>query len=133
MVRGTDPWRTVKEWVGDNANTRAPQKVKDRVADRTDKCCTICGIRVYRGGQIDHAIRIKDWLGTEEAPHGNRETNLQFLCKPCHGKKTSGEATAGAKVNRIKKRHGPYKPEKTYWSKQYALAKARGWNPWGKR
>jgi 5-methylcytosine-specific restriction protein A len=122
--------RLIKEWVGDTDDTKIPNRVKTRVAK--DYHCKECGVRINRGGEIDHVIRLKDWIATAEAPHGNRESNLQLLCKPCHGKKTSDEATAGAKVERVKKRNAPFSREKTYWAKQYQIAKERGWNPWRK-
>jgi 5-methylcytosine-specific restriction protein A len=125
--------RSIKEWVGETDDTKIPHRVKTRILDRADHRCKECGARIYRGGEIDHVIRLKDWRSTTEAPHGNRESNLQLLCKPCHAQKSGREATAGAKVERVKQRNAPIRQEKTYWSKQYALAKARGWNPWGKR
>jgi 5-methylcytosine-specific restriction protein A len=49
-------------------------------------------------GQYDHAISLI--LGGE-----NRESNLQFLCVPCHKAKTKLDVKIKAKVARVRARH----------------------------
>jgi 5-methylcytosine-specific restriction endonuclease McrA len=115
--------RKVEEWIGASDDSKIPARVKQRVAARSNLCCKNCGVRVTFGGEIDHVTRLKDWLPTETAPHGNRESNLRLLCRSCHATKSGDEATAGAKVERIKKRLGPLKREQTEWSKRYHAMK----------
>jgi 5-methylcytosine-specific restriction endonuclease McrA len=124
--------RSIDEWVAPD-DTKIPNRVKTRVAKRAKFCCQACGVRITRGGEIDHVIALENWNPTPQKPNGNRETNLQLLCKPCHGIKTAKDVAEKSKVNRVIKRMGPLSKEKTYWAKQYAIAKKAGWNPWGKK
>ncbi len=89
--------RTVKEWVGRNDNADPPTSCKLRILDRQDGRCNTCGVRfdVKNKAQYDHVNPL--WISGE-----NRETNLQALCLPCHGKKTATEATVRGKVNRLR-------------------------------
>jgi 5-methylcytosine-specific restriction protein A len=129
--------RSLAEWVGRNANTKIPDRVHDRVELRAGGKCQICGARVISGAETDHIIAVKNWNPTPEAPHGNRESNLQFACGPCHTKKTGDDVAEKAKIYKTRKHHSPRRQEQTYWAKQYAIDKARalerGWNPWGKK
>jgi 5-methylcytosine-specific restriction endonuclease McrA len=89
--------RTVPEWIGKSDNTQPPDSCQRRILDHQRDRCNNCGVPfgVKVKAQFDHVSPI--WLGGE-----NRESNLQALCSPCHAEKTKTEATARAKVNRLR-------------------------------
>jgi 5-methylcytosine-specific restriction endonuclease McrA len=88
--------RTVTEWIGKHDDANPPMSCKLRILDKQKERCT-CGalFDVKTKAQFDHISPL--WLGGK-----NRETNLQALCPPCHGKKTATEATVRGKVNRLR-------------------------------
>jgi len=92
--------RSVAEWIGLTPDTPVPDRVKDRVAERAGRCCKRCGLEVKGKlrAAFDHAIPLI--LGGE-----NRESNLQFLCEPCHAAKTKLDVKLKAKVARVRKKH----------------------------
>jgi 5-methylcytosine-specific restriction protein A len=80
-------------------NTTAPENVQLRIVGRYKGCCAGCQNKLAIGRwHLDHVIPLEDG-GV------NAEGNLQPLCVPCHGVKTSGEATARAKVRAKAKAH----------------------------
>lgn len=89
--------RTVEEWRGKNDDSAIPVRVKLRVHAKAEGCCAKCGVESL-SGQYDHAISLI--LGGE-----NRESNLQFLCVPCHKAKTKLDVKLKAKVARVRARH----------------------------
>jgi 5-methylcytosine-specific restriction protein A len=101
--------RTVKEWIGKTDDQDPSALCQLRVKTRANDCCQSCGIRVRFGGEVDHKIPIK--FGGE-----NRESNLQWLCGPCHRLKTGKEAKSRAKSNRVQsKHHGLKTPRRRPW------------------
>ena len=117
--------RSVPEWVGKDADTAIPDRVKLRVAARASDCCQACGMRVRHSGQVDHVIAIVNWNGAEDDPddHGNRESNLQFLCQACHKAKTGDDVAEKSMVYRKRKKLGPLKRGQSEWSKRYHAMK----------
>jgi 5-methylcytosine-specific restriction protein A len=85
--------RSTKEWIGKNDDQDPPPRVKLRVKSRANDCCEVCGNRVRYRAQIDHTIALCN--GGE-----NRESNLRFLCGPCHSIKTGSDVAAKAKTAR---------------------------------
>jgi 5-methylcytosine-specific restriction protein A len=110
--------RTVTEWIGRNDDADPPTSCKLRILDKQDGRCNTCGVRfdVKTKAQYDHRTPL--WLSGE-----NRETNLQALCSPCHGKKTATEATIRGKVNRLR----AAKVETTKKNRPLMGSKASGW------
>jgi 5-methylcytosine-specific restriction protein A len=99
--------RSVPEWVGRTDDSAIPPRVRDRVAQRTHGHCVKCGIRTVKvPGQCDHVTPLI--LGGE-----HRETNLQWLCSPCHAAKTRLDVKLKAKVARVRKRHLGIKKPRT--------------------
>ena len=97
--------RSLPEWIGKNDDSAIPDRVKIRVHAKAEGCCAKCGVEALTG-QYDHAIPLI--LGGM-----NRESNIQFLCVPCHRSKTSLDVKLKAKVARVRKRHlGIKKPSK---------------------
>lgn len=97
--------RSVAEWIGRTDNTPIPDRVKLRVHAKAEGRCAKCTVEAL-SGQYDHAISLI--IGGE-----NRESNLQFLCVPCHKAKTKLDVKLKAKVARVRSRHlGLKKPSK---------------------
>lgn len=96
----TDTARSVPEWIGKTPDSKIPDRVKDRVADKSGDRCTKCDRHVggFLPAQYDHAIPLI--IGGE-----NRESNLQLLCVPCHKAKTALDVKLKSKVARVRKRH----------------------------
>jgi 5-methylcytosine-specific restriction protein A len=115
--------RATNEWVGANDDSKIPERVRIRVVARANQCCAACKLRVGYGGAIDHVVALKNWNPTEEAPHGNREGNLQFLCRSCHTKKTGEDVAEKSAVYQKRKKLGPLKRGQSEWSKRYHLMK----------
>lgn len=100
--------RSVPEWIGKNDDAAIPDRVKDRVAERAERCCQKCGLETIGKvrGEADHIVPLI--LGG-----ANRETNLQWLCQSCHRAKTDLDVKLKAKVSRVRKRHlGIRKPSR---------------------
>lgn len=89
--------RTVPEWQGRTDDSAIPSRVQERVAARNKDNCALCG-NPATPGEIDHIIPLI--LGGQ-----HRESNLQWLCRPCHGAKTKLDVKLKAKVARIRKRN----------------------------
>lgn len=97
--------RTVTEWIGKNDDARIPDSVRERVAGKTGDRCAIC-CNVAKPGDVDHVIPLI--LGGRHA-----ESNLQWLCKPCHKGKTKLDVKLKAKVARVRKKNlGIRKPSR---------------------
>ena len=97
--------REVPEWIGQNDDAKIPDRVKIRVYCKADGKCAVCKLSIL-SGQYDHIIPLV--LGGE-----HRETNLQWLCKPCHKSKTALDVKLKAKVARVQKRHIGIKKPRT--------------------
>ena len=111
--------RDVPEWIEYDHNKPVPDRVKDRVVLRADRRCKNCGVRVSSGGEVDHVPAVI--LLPPDTPQ--RESCLQFLCKPCHKAKTGEDVAAKAASYKKRKRHGPLKLEQSAWSKKYHAMK----------
>jgi 5-methylcytosine-specific restriction protein A len=106
--------RSVEEWRGKTDDSAIPSRVMDRVAQSAERRCQKCGLETVGKlrGQADHIIPLI--LGG-----AHRETNLQWLCEPCHKVKSKLDVKLKAKVARVRKRHiGIKKPRTiTSWRK----------------
>jgi 5-methylcytosine-specific restriction protein A len=92
--------REVPEWIGKNDDTAIPPRVKVRVFDRCNGQCCECGVLIVGSirPEFDHVTAIANG-------GGNRESNLQLLCKPCHGAKTKGDVAEKSVSYRARLRH----------------------------
>lgn len=97
--------RSVEEWIGKNDDAKIPDRVKVRVYLRAKGICATCTLTTL-SGQYDHIIPLI--LGGE-----HRETNLQWLCVPCHAAKTKRDVKIKAKVARVQKHHLGIKKPRT--------------------
>lgn len=109
---GPEVARDVPEWVGQTENTQVPERVWKRVLDRFEWICQECKRPpwAYKKLECDHIIALVNWTGP--LPHGNRESNLQPLCEPCHDQKTGKDVASKAKASRCKAMRPGYKWEK---------------------
>lgn len=84
--------RYTEEWIAKTDDAAIPVRVKDRVFDRAGHKCECCRteIRVGMGWECDHITALVN--GGE-----HRESNLQCLCRPCHGLKTKLDVAIKAK------------------------------------
>ena len=92
--------RAVPEWIAANDDAKIPPRVMERVARKADGRCVKCTRETGPGlpGECDHIVPLV--LGGE-----HRETNLQWLCVPCHAAKTKLDVKLKAKVARIRNKH----------------------------
>lgn len=97
--------RSVKEWVGKNADSKPPQTVRLRVFDRFHGKCHLTETKIQPGDKwdCDHIVRLED--GGE-----NRESNLAPALKKPHIEKTAAENKRGKKADRQRARHIGAKP-----------------------
>lgn len=91
--------RSVPEWIGRSDDAKIPPRVIERVAGKAAGRCVKCTREIGPAlpGECDHIIPLI--LGGE-----HRESNFQWLCKPCHAEKSRLDVKLKAKVARIRKR-----------------------------
>lgn len=99
--------RTVIEWIGKTADTPIPARVKLRVFERHNGTCHISGRKIKPGERWDaeHVIALCNWLPTDDAPHGNRESNLKPALASKHPEKTAQDVAEKALVYRKRSKH----------------------------
>lgn len=88
--------RSTKEWIGKNDDAPIPPRIKLRLAERANYTCSLC-TRGAKPGEADHKVALI--LGGE-----NRESNLQWLCIPCHRAKTKADMAYKSRAAKAKKR-----------------------------
>lgn len=91
--------RSVPEWIGRTDNVSVPQRVRDRVRERDGNACCGCG-RDLRN-ESSHCDHVEALINGG----GNRETNLQTLCRWCHAEKTGEDVRIKARTYRRKSKH----------------------------
>jgi 5-methylcytosine-specific restriction endonuclease McrA len=101
--------RAIKEWIGRTPDTPAPDGVRLRVWERQKGKCAITARKITTGDKkrLDHKVPVADWTG--EPPHGNRESNLQWILDAPHKVKTKAEAAVRKKVRKRAKSHAGIK------------------------
>lgn len=123
-----------QEWIGKTATSRVPWRVKERLLEAAEnKCQGPCHQPVGPGNPFDtdHIVELEDWLGEG---HGNRESNLQILCrKICHKRKTKLAAVARAQARRTREHHAGHKVSRNPVPGSKASPWARRWNKYEER
>ncbi len=108
--------RDVPEWIGRTDDSAIPPRVRDRIYEKFGGRCAICTLQIKGGLRpaIDHIVALINGDGT-----GNRESNLQLLCVPCHQRKTKADVGEKSTVYRKRlKDRGIRKPRTmTTWRK----------------
>lgn len=104
--------RSTEEWIGATDDTAIPARVKIRVFDTNGGLCAICTRPIFGGLRpaYDHRVAIVNG-------GGNRESNLQLLCMPCHTGKTKTDVAEKSVTARVRAKHlGIKKPRSiTRW------------------
>lgn len=92
--------RPVREWVGRDASTPLPARVKLRIFDRFGGNCDVCGLQCgpYRNPEYDHRPALIN--GGE-----NRESMIRLVCRPCHRVATHADVAEKAATARVRKKH----------------------------
>jgi 5-methylcytosine-specific restriction protein A len=116
--------RSVGEWKGKTDDSTIPPRVKLRVAKLADYKCALCG-RGAKPGDTDHREPVI--FSTPQRPL-NIESNLQWLCVPCHKSKTRKDVAEKALAAKRQKRAAGVEG-KSAWAKKIAWHKERGWKP----
>jgi 5-methylcytosine-specific restriction enzyme A len=92
--------RSTAEWIGASDDSAIPPRVKVRVFIRDGKKCAICTLPIL--GKLrpayDHTVALING-------GGNRESNLQLLCVPCHAVKTKADVAEKSRVYRKQAKH----------------------------
>lgn len=91
--------RTVKEWIADNDDQRAPPRVRQRIFDACGGKCHICGVVIVgKKWALDHVTALIN--GGE-----NRETNLKPVHIACHAEKTAQDVAEKARIAAKRQAH----------------------------
>lgn len=113
--------RSVKMWRGKTDDTPIPPRVKVRVAKLANYTCQECGIRAVPG-DADHVQAVING-------GCNSEENLQWLCIPCHRRKTKADLAIKSRAAKRQKQMALAKPEpKMKFSKRFDGTVTK-WNP----
>lgn len=85
--------RDVAEWIAKRDDSAIPPRVKDRIFKRCGEICHECGkpLNGRDKPEFDHIVALIN--GGRHA-----ESNLQTLCRPCHGLKTVADVGEKSKV-----------------------------------
>jgi 5-methylcytosine-specific restriction endonuclease McrA len=99
--------RSVPEWVGANPDTVPPPRVRVRLFEEKGGRCHRCTRKILVGEYwvCEHLIALINWRATEEAPHGNRESNLDLTCRNCIQPKNAEDVAEKSEVATIRKKH----------------------------
>ncbi len=91
--------RSVSEWIGKTDNHMPPATVRQRILERANFKCHICGGEIDRPGwHADHVPPLKD--GGE-----NRESKIKPAHDKCHRILTAKQAVDRAPIERQKMKH----------------------------
>lgn len=105
--------RSVKEWFGKTDNSMPTDKVRQRILERENSTCHICGGKIDKPGwHADHVPPLKD--GGQ-----NRESMIKPAHAKCHQLLTARQAIERAPIERMKKKHsGAFRPKSKLASKE---------------
>lgn len=91
--------RTLKEWIADTDDQRAPPRVRLRVFDREGGKCHICRQPIIgKKWALDH---VKALINGGE----NRESNLAPVHIACHAEKTRQDVAEKARIAAKRQKH----------------------------
>jgi len=105
--------RSVEEWVGSTDDAAIPKRVRLRVFARYDGVCQLTHRKIRAGDEwdLDHQTPLRD--GGRHA-----EDNLWPVLREKHRQKTAQEATARAKVDRMRAKHLGIWPQGRGWNRK---------------
>lgn len=92
--------RAVTSWVGATDDTPVPPRVRIRVFDRFDQCCTICTRRIRPGETwtCEHVIALING-------GANAESNLGVTCCNCLPDKNAADVAEKSSVYQKRAKH----------------------------
>lgn len=106
--------RSVPQWHGRTDDSPIPLRVRLRVWERCEGCCTSCSRKIHVGQkwELDHGMPLI--LGGAHA-----ENNLRVICDWCHKAKTRTEQARKAKADHVAKRHAGIRKRRSFraWRK----------------
>lgn len=107
--------RSIPEWIGATPDSKVPDRVRDRVFARSQGRCYLTGRKIMPGDQweLEHVKPLS--MGGE-----HRESNLRPAVAEPHREKTSAEASARAKADRLRRKANGT------WPKSRTPLKSRG-------
>lgn len=92
--------RALEEWIGKDADTDIPPRVKVRIVDRQDNRCDECkrpfGARLKP--EFDHRPAL---VNSGE----NRESKIVAVCEHCHADRTSGDVAEKSKTYKLRAKY----------------------------
>jgi len=100
-ARGELAGRAIPEWRGKTANSAVPDRVRLRISLRYSRKDALTGEPLRKGWHIDHATALKDWIATEQYPHGNVEHNMQPVNAEVNTAKAAQENRDRKKVTKL--------------------------------
>ena len=103
-ARGLLAGREIPEWIGKSENTNIPIRVRLRVSLRFSLKDAITGLPLRKGWHMDHKTALRDWVKTDEYPHGNVEHNLQPVNADVNTTKAALENSDRKKITRIQRK-----------------------------
>lgn len=92
--------RSVPEWIGKNADSAIPPRIRVRVFEAHGGRCAGCTRKIGPADKWDC-----DHIQALANGGQNRERNLQPLCSWCHGDKTKADVAEKAVTYRKKAKH----------------------------
>lgn len=97
--------RAVPEWVGEDPDSKIPEKVQLRIWEREGGRCHLSGRKIRPPADLydfEHKIALSLWTGEG---HGNRESNIFLALRNKHREKTKLDVAEKARSDRKKKKH----------------------------
>lgn len=98
--------RSTEEWKGATPDTVIPPRVRLRVFDRANGCCTVCTRKIAAGDrwQADHVIALING-------GANVESNLRLVCDWCHKAKTASDVAEKSRTAKVRMKHLGIRPK----------------------
>lgn len=102
--------RTVEEWIGKDASSAIPPRVKVRIMERQK--CRCHGCTRLLGGRLKPEFDHRPALINSGQ---NRESMIVAVCAECHSGRTKSDLAEKAKVYAVRSKHLGIKPPKRKW------------------
>lgn len=106
--------RSTDEWIGKDADTPPPPRVRVRVFERYGGKCYLSGRKIMAGDkwEIEHIVALIN--GGQ-----NREKNLAPALADKHKEKTREDMALKSKIARVQKKHLGLKPKTSFGNPRF--------------